>query len=391
MIKHRPSQWRLWMVSTLLGLGAGLCAVQPAAAQKQQGSVKKPKADKPDRAPDDTVPLSKFFESEDPLPITLTLNIKRIRGDKDDQAPWRDATITYTPPGASAPEVLPLKLKTHGIWRLNHCEFPPIRLDFSKDNTKKTIFAGLNKPKLTNFCRDDDTYERYVLQELQAYRVYWTTTFSAYQTRSRQTVKAKTRDRVLGSMIRCPSCGIACVTARPTAWRTARRLSPARDRGAVDAVRGPEPGPAGLPRQEAAGAGRLRRRVPGRARLSDNQRAPSRSRAPTTRRRATPSCARPTLSGRRLPPCPRGLRQRPLPDGSRLRRHGLRQGAHPGRRHDGARRSGAARGLRAHAIPILIMEVAHGTGLVHCDLKPENVFVHESFGAKLFDFGLVRR
>lgn len=172
------------MVSTLLGLGALLCAVQPAVAQKQQGTVKKVKADKPDRAPDDTAPLAKFFESEDPLPITLTLNIKRIRGDKDDQAPWRDATITYTPPGASAPEVLPLKLKTHGIWRLNHCDFPPIRLDFSKDNTKKTIFAGLNKPKLTNFCRDDDLYEHYVLQELQAYRIYWTLTHDSHAVRA---------------------------------------------------------------------------------------------------------------------------------------------------------------------------------------------------------------
>jgi tetratricopeptide (TPR) repeat protein len=37
-----------------------------------------------------------------------------------------------------------------------------------------------------------------------------------------------------------------------------------------------------------------------------------------------------------------------------------------------------------------ILEVAHGKGVVHCDLKPENVFVGEPFGAKLFDFGLVR-
>ena len=184
MIQSGRSQWRLWMVSVLIGLGAVVGAVQPVVAQKQQGTVKKTKADKPDRAPDDTAPLAKFFESEDPLPITLTLNIKRIRGDKDDQAPWRDATITYTPPGASAPEVLPLKLKTHGIWRLNHCDFPPIRLDFSKDNTKKTIFAGLNKPKLTNFCRDEDTYERYVLQELQAYRIYWTLTHNSHAVRA---------------------------------------------------------------------------------------------------------------------------------------------------------------------------------------------------------------
>jgi hypothetical protein len=184
VIEHRGVHWRLWAVSTLLAIGAGLCAMQPAAAQKQQGTTKKPKADKPDRAPDDTAPLSKFFESDEPVPITLTLNIKRIRGDKDDKAPWRDATITYTPPGATAPEVLPLKLKTHGIWRLNHCDFPPIRLDFSKDNTKKTIFAGLNKPKLTNFCRDEDTYEQYVLQELQAWRIYWTITHNTHAARA---------------------------------------------------------------------------------------------------------------------------------------------------------------------------------------------------------------
>src|SRR5262249_12660323 len=84
VIQHRRSQCRLWVTSVLLGLGAAVSAVQPAVAQKQQGTAKKPKADKPDRAPDDTTPLAKFFESEEPFPITLTLNIKRIRGDKDD-------------------------------------------------------------------------------------------------------------------------------------------------------------------------------------------------------------------------------------------------------------------------------------------------------------------
>jgi hypothetical protein len=182
MIQNRRVRGRVSAVLLLLGgvLGAPLSH----GASGQAAPAKKPKAEKPDRAPTDTVPLAKFFEGEDPVPITLTLNIKRIRGDKDANAPWRDATISYTPPGATAPEVLPIKLKTHGIWRLKNCEFPPIRLDFSKDNTKKTIFAGLSKPKLTNFCRDDDTYEQYVLQELQAYRIYWTVTHYSHAARA---------------------------------------------------------------------------------------------------------------------------------------------------------------------------------------------------------------
>jgi serine/threonine protein kinase len=40
---------------------------------------------------------------------------------------------------------------------------------------------------------------------------------------------------------------------------------------------------------------------------------------------------------------------------------------------------------------LAVIEAAHDKGLVHCDLKPENVFVDDSFGAKLFDFGRAQR
>jgi PAS domain-containing protein len=47
--------------------------------------------------------------------------------------------------------------------------------------------------------------------------------------------------------------------------------------------------------------------------------------------------------------------------------------------------------VERHALALLaVVEEAHGRDLVHCDLKPENVFVAPAFGAKLFDFGLVR-
>lgn len=65
-----------------------------------------------------------------------------------------------------------------------------------------------------------------------------------------------------------------------------------------------------------------------------------------------------------------------------------------------ARTGGALSAERfAQLAPALlrIVEIAHDAGFIHCDLKPENVFVAEPDGkddgflVKLFDFGLVRR
>jgi hypothetical protein len=159
------SRIRWCLVSLVLVLAV------PAAAQQQSGKTgkKAPKAEKPDSLKDTT--LAKFYESEDPMDVTLTFNIKRVKGDKGDDAPWRDALLSYTPPGSSAPLNMALQLKTHGIWRLKNCDFPPLRLNFGKES-KGTIFARVDKPKLTSYCRNDDGYEQYVLQELQAYRIY---------------------------------------------------------------------------------------------------------------------------------------------------------------------------------------------------------------------------
>jgi hypothetical protein len=67
---------------------------------------------------------------------------------------------------------VPVRAKTHGIWRLAHCDFPPVRLNFSSKVAKRTLFEGLDRPKVTNYCRDSDAYEQLVLQELQLYRIY---------------------------------------------------------------------------------------------------------------------------------------------------------------------------------------------------------------------------
>jgi hypothetical protein len=70
------------------------------------------------------------------------------------------------------PLTVPLKARTRGIWRLRACEFPPLRLNFSGETSKGSIFNKLDKPKLVSYCKDNDLYEQYILQEFQLYRIY---------------------------------------------------------------------------------------------------------------------------------------------------------------------------------------------------------------------------
>jgi hypothetical protein len=112
-----------------------------------------------------------FFQSQDPIEVTFTTNIGKIREDKRENPPWRPATLTYRGTEGNLVTV-PVKARTRGIWRLKMCEFPPLRLNFSKETSKGTIFQKLDKPKLVSYCHDMDSYEQYILQEYQLYRIY---------------------------------------------------------------------------------------------------------------------------------------------------------------------------------------------------------------------------
>jgi hypothetical protein len=145
------------ITSMLIAVIIGTGTAQSALAQDS------PPAEKKHR-------LTAFFDKEDPLDVTFVTNIKRIRGDRGDNAPWRSSAIMWN--GPDGRDSVPVTAKTRGIWRRKHCDFPPVRLNFPAKQTKGTPFEGLDKPKLVSYCRDDKTYEQYVLQEYQLYRIY---------------------------------------------------------------------------------------------------------------------------------------------------------------------------------------------------------------------------
>jgi hypothetical protein len=165
--------WRALRAAAVLScVGVVPLPAQLAKKPKPKDSTKVAKDSiKMAKAAKDSGSVGRFFQDETPLNITLTLNIKRIKGDKSDNPPWRQATLSYA---ATAPDTgavtIPLRVKTRGIWRLKNCEFPPIWFNFISENVKGTQFKGVDQIKLTSYCRNSDEYERYVLQELQLNR-----------------------------------------------------------------------------------------------------------------------------------------------------------------------------------------------------------------------------
>jgi len=115
--------------------------------------------------------LSEFWKSTVPFELTLTVNLKRLKDDKMDLAPWEAATVTYTEGAASVTH--PARVRTRGISRLKICNFfPPIWIDFNSKDTKSHVFDNLNRFKLVSPCKFPSAFERYAIEEYNLYRLH---------------------------------------------------------------------------------------------------------------------------------------------------------------------------------------------------------------------------
>jgi hypothetical protein len=148
--------------SVVGGLLAILSSSALGAQQQQaepQGDAKAPKKYEAPR----------IFAASWPLELRISAPIRQLRRDRAEDTPWRDATVSYVFEGVES--TVPVRLRTRGIWRKKNCDIPPLLLNFAKDSVKGTLFARLDRLRLSLHCRDTDDYEQYVLQEFNLYRV----------------------------------------------------------------------------------------------------------------------------------------------------------------------------------------------------------------------------
>jgi hypothetical protein len=152
-----------------LGLSLGLAA--PGSAQQD--------TTQPAPAPE------ALFASHDLLTFRLQADFGAVFKERGQQSTWHPATLSFTD-SAGTPVTMHIRIKTRGNFRLrtSTCDFPPLHLDFPKNEVKHTIFAGQSKLKLVVHCQDKhERYEQNVLLEYLIYRVFNQLTDSSFRAR----------------------------------------------------------------------------------------------------------------------------------------------------------------------------------------------------------------
>lgn len=105
-----------------------------------------------------------LFEDDTVLDVTLAGPLAAVIEDSDERGERR---FTISVDGIETA----VAVRTRGKSRVELCNFPPLRLNFSSDHAEGTVFAGLDKLKLVTHCRRSGDYQKNVIEEYAAYRI----------------------------------------------------------------------------------------------------------------------------------------------------------------------------------------------------------------------------
>lgn len=122
-----------------------------------------------------TLPAQRLFQSQEPLAITLTTNLRDLTRNRDSTArEWFGAEMKWTD-SAGAEQTLAVELRTRGHWRRQsaNCAFPPILLRTAREVREGSIMQGNPRVRIVTPCRPaSGDYQQYVLTEYLVYKTY---------------------------------------------------------------------------------------------------------------------------------------------------------------------------------------------------------------------------
>ncbi len=125
-----------------------------------------------------------LFADNSLLEVTITAPISTLMRKRSSEE-YVIGQLAYDNPESGA-AVLDVGIRARGRFRRDRdvCSFAPLRLNFKKEATRKTLFTRTDKIKLVTHCRDKSArYSQGVLREYLAYRILNTMTDKSFRVR----------------------------------------------------------------------------------------------------------------------------------------------------------------------------------------------------------------
>jgi len=133
-----------------------------------------------------------LFQYDEILQATITgpLTTLKTERPKDD---YLKGVFRYTEADGVSVD-LDLEIRTRGHFRHATCEYPPLLLNFKKNQADGTLFDKQNKLKLVIQCDHSERYEQGVLKEYLAYRILNAVTNMSFRVRLLQVTYVNTEN-----------------------------------------------------------------------------------------------------------------------------------------------------------------------------------------------------
>lgn len=124
-----------------------------------------------------------LFDSDTPLQITIRTSLRETINDLKDREQRPAHLLVKNDKGKE--DNFQIKIRVRGVTRAKKqiCQFPPLRLNFKKKQTKNTVFEGQDKLKLVTHCSNSNNYSQNTLKEYLAYKLYEVITPYSFKTR----------------------------------------------------------------------------------------------------------------------------------------------------------------------------------------------------------------
>lgn len=110
--------------------------------------------------------LFNYLRSQEFSELTIEINLDTLMAQKKSES--KQNVIVRFANGTT----FEAKAAAKGRFRRRLCDFPPLKLDFSKDDLKAAGFAPFDDLKLTTHCFEDNSGEDYLMREYLAYQLF---------------------------------------------------------------------------------------------------------------------------------------------------------------------------------------------------------------------------